>query len=236
MIVTFRWSWNIVLPAALILAACPSLRAGPHGADSATRQPAERPPAANRLLLTPDARPMRAGSGYAAVHNLFFPVIGIGITDVFSVSGGVSLVPGLDGQYAMVSPKLTPYATDGLALSCALLYAGRIGEDAAGIVYAGVTSDGGAGSGTFGLGWSWSGEGIDGRAVILAGFRVPVAAGFELVSENWFPPNFDPALISFGWRYSTGNVSVDVATWMPARGDGAGSASFVPWISFAFGF
>lgn len=177
---------------------------------------------------------MRAGSGYAAVHDLFFPVVAIGITDFFSVSGGVSLIPGSDRQYVMVSPKITAYAADGLALSGAVLYAGGIGEEGAGIAYAGVTSDGGAGSGTFGLGWGWSGEEIDGRPVLLAGFRVPVSGGFELVSENWFPPDFDPAILSLGWRYSTGNVSVDVAAWLPARGDG--SAPFVPWISFAFGF
>jgi hypothetical protein len=184
-----RCSWKILLLAAMMLAGRQAMQAGSPDSISAPDRSAEIQPARTRLFFTPEARPLRAGSGYVALADLFFPSLAVGITGFFSVNAGVSLVPGLDRQYVTISPKITPYATDRLALAAGVLYMGRRGEAGTGIIYADVTSDGSAGSGTFGLGWSTAGDGIDGRPVILAGFRVPVSGGFEIVSENWFPPS-----------------------------------------------
>jgi hypothetical protein len=193
-------------------------------------------PARHRLLFLPDARPMEAGSGYVAVHDLFFPTVGVGITGFLSVTCGASLVPGLDRQYLTAAPKIAIYATDDFALAAGALYLGKMGERGTGIVHAGVTSDGRAGSGTFGLGWGFAGDRISGRPVILAGFRVPVSGGFEVVSENWFPPDFDPGILSIGWRYATGPVAIDLAVAFPARPDGGGQGAALPWMTFAYEF
>jgi hypothetical protein len=190
-------------------------------------------PARNRLLFLPDARPVGAGSGYVAVHDLFFPTVGIGITGFLSVTGGASLVPGFDRQYLMAAPKVTVYATDGLAIAAGALYLGKRGERGTGILHAEVTSDGRAGSGTFGLGWGYAGEGIGGRPFLLAGFRVPVSGGFEVVSENWIPPDFDPGVLSVGWRYATGLVAVDLAVVFSMRRNGGGPP-VLPWVTFAY--
>lgn len=202
------------------------------GDDPAPVAAADDHPARNRLLFLPDARPVGAGDGYVALHDLFFPTVGIGITGFLSVTGGVSLVPGFDRQYLMAAPKLAVYATDGLAIAAGAIYMGKRGEAGTGIVHAEVTSDGRAGSGTFGLGWGFAGEGIGGRPVLLAGFRVPVSGGFEVVSENWFPPDFDPGILSIGWRYATGLVTVDLAVVVPVQWNGGGSP-VLPWVTFA---
>jgi hypothetical protein len=187
----------------------------------------------NRLLFLPDAMPVRPGGGYLALHDLFIPSFAVGITGFFSIAAGASIVPGLDRQYVMIAPKVVPYSTANFAIAAGLLYAARRGDAGAGIAFAEITSDGDGGSGTFGLGWRAAGDGTGGRPVIIAGFRVPVPGGFDIVSENWFPPNLDPAILSIGWRYSTGRVAVDLAACLNAQPEGGG-ASLLPWISLAY--
>jgi hypothetical protein len=226
-----RFRMTLVV-AMLIAAARPVAEASAPDSTGASPGPSEDHGGRNRLLFLPDAMPLRPGGGYLALHDLFVPSLAVGITGFFSLAAGASIVPGLDRQYVMIAPKVVPYATDDFAIAGGLLYAARRGDAGAGIAFAEITADGDGGSGTFGLGWSAAGGGTGGRPVIIAGFRVPVPGGFDIVSENWFPPNLDPAIFSIGWRYSTGRVAIDLAALLNAQPEGGG-ASLVPWISLA---
>ncbi len=193
-------------------------------------------PADTRLLFTPSAWPIDAGEGYFALYELFFPFVGVGVTDFFSVAGGISIVPGADHHYLMIAPKVTPWATERLAVAGGLTYIGRTGSGGVGVVYADASFGPIGNSGTVGLGWGWSGSGISGRPVLLAGFLLSLGGGATLVSENWFPPDFDPAMLSLGARFTSGRMSADLALWVPARWDDSAGLFFLPWVSFAYGF
>ncbi len=193
-------------------------------------------PAETRLLFTPSAWPINAGDGYFALYELFFPFVGVGVTDFLSLAGGISLIPGADHQYLMIAPKVTPWATEGLAVAGGLTYIGKTGSGGVGILYADASVGSVGNSGTIGLGWGVSGNGISDRPVVLAGFLLPLGGGATLVSENWFPPDFDPAMLSIGARFSSGRMSADLALWVPARWDDSSGLFLLPWVSFAYGF
>ena len=46
-------------------------------------------------MFAPSGRPLRKGDGYFSDHYVIFPGFAYGVTDNLSVSGGVSIVPGL---------------------------------------------------------------------------------------------------------------------------------------------
>ena len=64
-------------------------------------------PNQSRLFFSPTGRPLQKGDGYFADYFLFFPTIAYGMTDFFSMGGGVSLIPGADSQILYFTPKLT---------------------------------------------------------------------------------------------------------------------------------
>lgn len=194
-------------------------------------------PLASRLLSGSGAGPLAPGSGYIALHGLFVPFIAVGVTDLLAVGGGASLVPGLDRRHLIVSPRVTPVFSEELAFAAGITYAAETGRGGTGIVYAEATSGGSGGSATFGIGWGFAGgRGIGKRPVLLAGFLLSVADGIGIVSENWFPPGGDPALVSLGLRRSIGRFSADVAVWLPAWLDSRGAVSYLPWVSLAWEF
>ncbi|HLF14986.1 MAG TPA: hypothetical protein VI932_08885 [Bacteroidota bacterium] len=193
-------------------------------------------PARTRLFFTPTARPIDAGQGYLAVYELFFPFVGVGVTDFLSLAGGISIIPGADHQFVMFAPKISPIATDNVAAAAGLLYIGETDGDGVGILYTDMTVGRIDRSLTIGLGWGFSGSETSDRPVVLAGFQWPLGGGTELVSENWFPPNLDPAILSLGMRFSSGSVSADFAVWFPSGWDGGDAGNFIPWVSFAYGF
>ena len=53
-------------------------------------------PNSTRLLLAPTGRMLKAGTGYFSDIYIFFPFVGYGITDNITISGGMSLFPGVD--------------------------------------------------------------------------------------------------------------------------------------------
>src|SRR5262245_9767297 len=62
----------------------------------------------SRLLFAPTGRPLKKGDGYFSDYELVFPGVAVGVTDNFSIAGGVSIIPGLrlDRQVLYVSPRL----------------------------------------------------------------------------------------------------------------------------------
>ncbi len=62
----------------------------------------------SRLMFAPTGRPLRRGDRYFFNHYVFFPGMAYGLTDHFTMFGGVSFIPGLglDDQVLSVAPSL----------------------------------------------------------------------------------------------------------------------------------
>jgi hypothetical protein len=195
-------------------------------------------PNRSRLLFAPTARPIRSGQGYFAVYEIFFPFFAVGIADVLSLAGGISLVPGADDQLFYLAPKLSlPLGSEMTDLSLGLLYGNLIGEseDGAGIVYGVGTFGGNYTALTVGLGYGFHGADFSERPVLLLGGEAQVSNSVKFVSENWIPIGSDTALLSLGIRFFGDALAADLGFFYPLGTDPGGFPLF-PWLGFAYCF
>lgn len=207
----------------------------------------------SRLMFAPTARPLRKGDGYFSDHYVAFPGVAYGITDHFSLSGGMSIVPGvgLDEQVFYASPKIGFDVSDKLALGAGAAYAGGGGEgNGVGIAFALATVGRPEKSFTAGIGFAGSRESeYDFRTntsrdvwkwrdkpILMLGGSVQLSNSVALVSENWLllgeklsDQPFGVALRFFGDR-----ISADVG--MIFVGEVIEEGFPVPWLSFSYHF
>jgi hypothetical protein len=64
---------------------------------------------------------------------------------------------------------------------------------------------------TLGLGWGFAGGEISNEPVLMLGGELQLSNSFKLMTENWFPPGTDIAIVSFGLRFFGENLSADLA-------------------------
>jgi len=207
----------------------------------------------SRLMFAPTARPLRKGDGYFSDHYVAFPGVAFGITDHFSLSGGVSIVPGigLAEQVFYVAPKIGFAVSDKLALGAGAAYAGGAGEgNGVGVAFALATLGRPDRSLTAGIGfagsrekeydfgtytsrdvWKWRD-----KPILMLGGSVQLSNSVALVSENWLllgeklsDQPFAVALRFFGDR-----ISADVG--MIFVGEVIEEGFPVPWLSFSYHF
>jgi len=53
-------------------------------------------PNCTRLFFAPTARMLKKGEGYFADYFIFLPTFTFGVTDIFTLGGGFSIMPGVD--------------------------------------------------------------------------------------------------------------------------------------------
>jgi hypothetical protein len=196
-----------------------------------------------RLMLVPNARPMKQGQGYFSTHELMFPAVGYALTDNLSVSAGMSLLPeaGLEGQILYLSPKLGFELSDKAALAVGGTVAGVPG-------YGGYGVGAGYVLGTFGtrnasitagagfvrsLGYEWE----DTIPVVLIGGQVRVSRSVALVSENWIRvrnTNWDEQPFGFAVRFFNDRLSADLG--MVLISDAFHNGYPFPWGSVTYRF
>ncbi|MCK5572430.1 MAG: hypothetical protein KAJ12_06700 [Bacteroidetes bacterium] len=195
-------------------------------------------PNRSRLLFAPTARPIRSGQGYFAVYEIFFPFIAVGIADVLSLAGGVSLVPGLDEQLFYLAPKISlPLGSEVADFALGAIYGNMTGgsEDGAGVVYGVGTFGGNYTALTVGLGYGFHGADFSDRPVVLLGGEAQVSNSVKFVSENWIPVGSDKALLSLGIRFFGDALSADLGLFYPLGAETNGFP-FLPWLGFAYCF
>jgi hypothetical protein len=199
-------------------------------------------PHGTRLLFSSTAFPLEKGSGYYANTWIFLHTFAGGLTDRFTLGGGVLWFPGLsiDETFLYLLPKYT--VVDGekgkLAIGALAGWLPYYGEDdterlSAGLLY-GVGTTGNRDSNlSLGLGWGYAGRELATRPVVMIGGQGRVARRISLISENWFLPvdGGTEGVLSYGLRFLGESLSVDLAFLSPF---GAGFA--VPWVGFAFRF
>lgn len=193
-----------------------------------------------RLLFAPTARSLESGTGYIAVYELFFAFAAVGIGDVVTLAGGVSLFPGAESQILYFAPKITPIQFDGLDLAVGVLHLvlpSWDGDDieGVGIIYTNGTFGSRYSAATIGLGWGYSGEETSDKPILMIGGEQQLSNSIKLITENWFPQGSGIGLISLGIRFFGDRLSADLGFWTPVGADTEGSG-FLPWVSFIYNF
>ena len=185
-------------------------------------------PNITRLFFAPTARMLKQGKGYFADYYLFFPGFAYGITDRFTLGGGLSIFPTVDinDQLFFIAPKfgLIQEKTLSLALGALLVRIPRyedkeVSPDAdfqeddpevAGILY-GVTTFGQPDASlTAGLGYGFVEGNLADRPMVMIGGEKRLTRRTAFVTENWIFPGIDQPLISYGIRFFGKRLSVDL--------------------------
>lgn len=201
-------------------------------------------PNQTRLYFSPTGRMLRAGQGYFSDFYIFFPSVSYGITDNFSMSGGMSLLPGigLGEQIYYFFPRVGFRASNRVAIAGSVLMI-RIpyteGSDGtkrktAGILFGSCTLGSEDYNFTFGLGHGYIGNDFASKPAIMFGWQMRFARRLSFVSENWVFPGIDNPLISYGLRFFGENISVDLGFFNVASGDIIFPG--IPLVGFTWGF
>ncbi len=197
-----------------------------------------------RLMFAPTGRPLRRGDGYFYNHYIFFPGITYGLSEHFSLSGGVSVIPavGLSDQILSVAPKFGLYASDDVALSAGLLYMRAIGG-AGGIAFVVGTKGSPDKSFTCGIGLGYiaeEGEDVDfaEHPILLIGGNIRLSKSMALVAENWIITGGDAKLdqqpLGLALRFFGPKIAVDVGAIIV--GEVIEEGFPIPWLSFVYNF
>lgn len=199
-------------------------------------------PHQTHLMLGPTGRTLPRGSGYVSIQELLFPTVNYGLTDRFSIGGGMTIVPGipLDRQIFYVLPKVGLIRSPRLNVAAGALVSRATdlfdddgSADPFGIAYGVGTVGGPDAHLTVGLGFPFYGDDLSSRPLVQLGGELRFAARGALVSENWiFSDAEDAAWISWtGIRFLAPTVSFDAAiAFVP------GEAGWLPWIGVTAGF
>jgi len=190
-----------------------------------------------RLFFAPTGRALKNGQGYFSTYEIFFPFVAVGIGDIVTLAGGMSLIPAADNQIFYLAPKITPIHFKDLDISAGVLYINVTSADFSGlgIVYAVGTYGSSNGALTVGLGWGFSQGELANKPILLLGGELRVSNSVKFITENWIPPGTDLIIYSFGVRFFGENLAADLGFIRPSR-FGASGFPFVPWIGFAYNF
>jgi hypothetical protein len=219
----------------------------------ATLRPASAPalsrrrpdPNYSRLMFSPTGRPLRKGDGYFSDYELVFPGFAVGVTDTFSLAGGVSTIPaiGLGEQLFYVSPKLGFNLSDRAAVSVGVLLAGAGWDDdfdSVGIAFAVGTfgSPDRSLSLGFGLARELGTDYADTEPILMLGGQARLSDSIALVSENWFLLGGDLRMseqpLGVALRFFGERLSADVGVVL--IGELLDEGFPVPWLSVSYHF
>lgn len=198
-------------------------------------------PNRTRLLFAPTARPIPRGTGYLADYYVFFPFVGIGVQDVLSLAGGISLIPGvgLGNQLLYLAPKLTAYQDARTSLAVGALYA-RLPDDegAGGVLFAVGTRGSSERAVSLGIGFGYGNGEVARKPALMVGGEVQVSNSVKLLSENYvFVGVFEGVLVSGGVRFFGDHLAADLGLiTSPFILDDAEGFPFAPLVSFAYNF
>ncbi len=193
-------------------------------------------PSSNRMFFGPTGRTIDKGEGYFAVFELFFPAVGIGVTDRFSIAGGTLLLGVADGARPVwLIPKLQVVDREGFDFSVGALAITVFGDDfgTVGVLFGSGTFGNEEASLTTGAGWGWVDDDLASTPALLLGADARVSRNLKLMTENYWLPtgeSEDAVLVSAGVRFLGERLSADVALAVAPGSDGA----FFPLVNFVW--
>lgn len=196
-------------------------------------------PNATRLIFAPTGRMLDRGEGYFSDYWVFFPGISVGLSDMFSIGGGMSIFPrvGLDEQLLYFTPKLGIAKRESFNAAVGALYVavpsfdeGSDGESA-GMLYGVGTWGDTDNSFTAGLGYGFANGDLASNPAVLIGGEARVSPRFSFVTENYLVPG-GTLLLGGGIRFLGRGLSVDLALFSAAGEDGGGCC--LPFLGFVY--
>ncbi|MFQ5575193.1 MAG: hypothetical protein ACE5E0_06175 [Terriglobia bacterium] len=196
-------------------------------------------PNRTRLFFSPTARSLGGGSGYFSLYEIFFPYVSVGVGDVITAGGGVSLVPGTKQQLLYGATKLTLVEKRGVALAAGGFVATiTSGEGSGGALFGLGTFGGDEAALTLGLGFAFGNGDFAESPSILIGGEYQVSNNIKLLSENYILPDIEDGLLfSGGIRFIGERISADFALFSsPSLLEEAEGFPFLPWVGFAYNF
>jgi hypothetical protein len=200
-------------------------------------------PHPTRLLFSSTAFPLEKGTGYYANAWLFAHTFAVGITDRFTLGGGLTTIPGIaiHDNPVFLLPKYTIINAERAQVALGALigflpFNTDVSDEfsTAGLLYGVGTTGSRESNVSFGLAWGYANDEITKRPAVMVGGQGRVSRRVSLISENWFFPDGDATegALSYGLRFLGENLSVDLA-WVTALESGGFG---IPWLGFAFRF
>jgi hypothetical protein len=212
-----------------------------HTATEEGDEPRRLDPNYSRLMFSPTGRPLRKGDGYFSDYELLFPGASYGVTDHFTLSGGVSAIPGLGlgEQLFYVSPKIGLEVGQRQAYSIGFLYATAKDDErySAGIGYAVGTW--GTRKASLTAGFGVAGDLDDGlhTPILMVGGHATLSNSVALVGESWILLQDVEARdqpVGLAVRFFGNRLSADVGVVLSRTILEEGFP--VPWVSVSYHF
>jgi len=200
-------------------------------------------PKSTRLLFSPTGRPLKKGSGYITDFYVFLPSVSYGVTDKFSVMGGMSLVPAISigDQIKYIAPRYSFYESKNSASAVGFLNVFANSGDSAGIAYITHTVGKPSKSLTAGIGWGYVNESSSALdfyeyPVIMIGGNIHLTESMAFISENWLITGTNIKNYPFvaGLRFFSDKFAVDVGVML--IGEIIKEGIPIPWLSFSYHF
>ncbi|HEX6315174.1 MAG TPA: hypothetical protein VFZ73_09960 [Gemmatimonadaceae bacterium] len=200
-------------------------------------------PHSTRLLFSSTAFPLEKGTGYYANAWLFAHTFAAGVTDRFTLGGGLTTVPGIaiHDNPVFLLPKYTVISGSRLQVALGALigmlpFNSDVEDnfDTAGLLYGVGTTGTRESNLSLGLAWGYANDQVTSRPAAMVGGQHRMSRRISLISENWFFPDGDDTegVVSYGLRFLGENISVDLA-WVTVLDSGGVG---IPWLGFAFRF
>jgi len=191
-------------------------------------------PNPTRLFFGPTGRTLREGEFNFSDFYIFFPALGVGLTDFLMIGGGISLFPGATEQAFYLTGKARVVHTSRVDLAAGLFVFGVPDEEAFTSVYAALSTGSPRGGMTFGVALPLSDETANAFGVLVGG-ETQVSAKIKLMSENWFffGDGDALALLSGGLRFLGERFSVGLALFTSPDAFEDEGFPFLPWLDFA---
>jgi hypothetical protein len=192
-------------------------------------------PSRTRLFFAPSGRMLRQNETYFSDAYIFFPSVQVGVTNQFTLGGGVSIFPGIsvDEQIFYLTPKVGLYASPNVNVAVGALIAGAgaiSDQTPVGIGYGVVTLGDENTSATVGTGFGFQRGNTSSTGVLLLGGSTRVSKSFALVTENYLTTERDASIFaSGGVRFMSERIAVDLALF-----GGKGIDAVVPYLAFIY--
>ena len=175
-------------------------------------------PNPHRYLFFPSAFTLERGELMYQNTYLFLNSLSVGITDNFSISGGLEFLSLLNGEgtpLIYIAPKLSAPLSENFRLGVGGAYATVPGSGGGGfgLLYGVGTLGNRDRNATIGLGYAVSEEILATSPLIAFSGMLRVSRRLSLITENWILPGETdvPGLFSLGFRIMGQDIAGDIA-------------------------
>jgi len=196
-------------------------------------------PNRTRLFFAPTARSQGTGQGYVALYEVFFPYVSVGLGNVASIGGGITLFPSVDEQFVYGAAKVSLYERRAVSFAAGGFLLTTTGTYGSGGFLLGVGTFGPPHrSLTLGMGFGFGNGDFEETPAFLVGAEVQLSNSIKFVSENYVIPEIeDGVLFAGGLRFFGERLAADFA--LVATIDSfqdVDGLPVLPWIGFSYSF